>query len=377
MTTTTDTAYALRDDWQQAWQPMIEAIGQDFSGGVTNTAIDAVEQGAIRKYCEPIELGCPLHYEAAVARQHGYRDIVAPVSGIAMTWTHLGLWKLGMPTNYPNAEPNWDSSSRNMGGRGEIRPPAPPTTASTGTDIEIEYFEPVCVGDRLSVSGNQLVSVVPRETRVGRGAFITSKRQVHNQRGELVAQMRNGSYQYVRHERASGLAQPTQPSGPIMAALPPTRPIPAPRTVDWDRQLHFENVQEGDSVPPVVFNLTVFRFVVEAGANRDFNQIHHNTPATQETGAPDIYAGNVFVQGMWERTVRDYIGVAGRFKRTGPFRMNIFNTVGESVITSGSVKRKWIEGGEHLLELEMRSEHSRGVSVGPAPVIVTLPSRGT
>jgi hypothetical protein len=88
-----------------------------------------------------------------------------------------------------------------------------------------------------------------------------------------------------------------------------------------------------------------------------------------------MYANNVFIQGMWERTVREYIGLGGRFKKTGPFRMRIFNNVGETVVTKGTVKRKWVENGEHLVELEIVSEHSRGISVGPGPVVVSLPSR--
>ena len=88
-----------------------------------------------------------------------------------------------------------------------------------------------------------------------------------------------------------------------------------------------------------------------------------------------MYANNVFIQGMWERTVREYIGVAGDIKRVGPFRMNIFNTVGENMVTSGVVKRKYQEGGENLLELEIKTEHSKGTSVGPAPVVVRLPTK--
>jgi hypothetical protein len=94
------------------------------------------------------------------------------------------------------------------------------------------------------------------------------------------------------------------------------------------------------------------------------------------SGAPDIYANNIFIQGWWERAVREFIGLRGRFRRTGPLRMRIFNTVGDTATTRGVVKRMWREGGEGVLELEMRTEMSRGVSVGPGPVIVTLPSRG-
>ena len=53
--------------------------------------------------------------------------------------------------------------------------------------------------------------------------------------------------------------------------------------------------------------------------------------------------------------------------------MKIFNVVGETSTTKGRVTRKWEEGGEHLVEIEMWTETPRGVSVGPGPVVVTLP----
>jgi hypothetical protein len=144
---------------------------------------------------------------------------------------------------------------------------------------------------------------------------------------------------------------------------------------DWSKQRYWEDIKEGDDVPPVTVNLTVQRMIMLAGANRDFAQIHHNSRVAQAQGAPEMYINNGSVQGIWERTVREFIGLDGGIKKVGPFRMRIFNTVGESVVTRGKVKRKWQEGGQHLVELEIWSEHSKGVSVGPAPVHVTLPSK--
>lgn len=144
---------------------------------------------------------------------------------------------------------------------------------------------------------------------------------------------------------------------------------------DWTSQRHWEDVNEQDEVPPVAFPISVYRLVVEAGANRDFNSIHHNTEFARATGASEMYANNIFIQGMWERTVREYIGLAGVIRKVGPFRMRIFNTVGETVLTRGRVRRKWQEDGTHLVELEIWSENSKGISVGPGPVVVSLPSR--
>lgn len=144
---------------------------------------------------------------------------------------------------------------------------------------------------------------------------------------------------------------------------------------DWSKQLYWEDVKEGDQVPPVTFNLTVWRLVVQAGGNRDFAPIHHDTVVAHAQGAPEMYANNVFCQSMWERTVREWIGLDGRIRKVGPFRMRIFNTVGEAAVTSGVVKRTWQENGENLVEVEMQTVHSKGVSVGPGPVVVTLPSK--
>ena len=47
----------------------------------------------------------------------------------------------------------------------------------------------------------------------------------------------------------------------------------------------------------------------------------------------------------------------------------------DTVVVNGRVKRKWREGKDALLEIEMWSENSKGVSVGPGSMIVTLPSR--
>ena len=145
---------------------------------------------------------------------------------------------------------------------------------------------------------------------------------------------------------------------------------------DWTRQRTWDEVSEGDELDPVEIPITVHRLVVEAGANRDFSPVHYNSNVAHAWGAPAMFANSIFIQGWWERAVREYIGLAGRVRRVGPMRMGVFNTVGETVVTSGVVRRVWDEDGDRLVELEMRSEISRGVSVGPGPVVVSLPTRG-
>ncbi|CAB3972683.1 hypothetical protein LGN19_35515 [Burkholderia sp. AU30198] len=139
-------------------------------------------------------------------------------------------------------------------------------------------------------------------------------------------------------------------------------------------QLYWEDVIEGEALDSIAFPLTVYRLVMAAGANRDFNSIHHNSEVARATGAPEMYANNFLLQGMWERTVRQYIGEAGAILRLSGFRMRLFNTVGDTVVVKGRVARKWLEGAG-FVELEMWSENSRGTSVGPGRIVAVLPTR--
>ena len=138
-------------------------------------------------------------------------------------------------------------------------------------------------------------------------------------------------------------------------------------------QRFWQDVTIGDALGPLAFPLPVYRLIVAAGANRDFNSIHHNSEYARASGAPDMYAGTLFLQGMWERAIRDYIGLAGALRRIAGFRMNSFNCAGDTVVVKGLVERKWSERGTGFVEIRMWSENGGRVSVGPGLVTVSLP----
>lgn len=190
-----DTGWAERDDWQSAWQPVIDAIGQDFSDGAVRVAAYTIEEGLVHRFLEPLEFDCPLHYDEAAAKAHGYPGIIAPYSGLA-TWVSMGVWNPGDEPVYTSAERNAQPRPRAASGAG--RPlPAPPTTAAFATDVEYEYIRPFVVGDRLTQRGRKLLSCLPRQTSVGRGAFMIFESEVRNQKDELIAIARMGTYSYV------------------------------------------------------------------------------------------------------------------------------------------------------------------------------------
>lgn len=139
----------------------------------------------------------------------------------------------------------------------------------------------------------------------------------------------------------------------------------------------YEDVREGEPVEPVEFPLSVYRLVMAAGANRDFNSIHHNSEYARLTGAREMYANTIFLLGMWERTVRSFIGNAGTIRSIAGFRMRSFNFAGETTRVSGQVIAKRIEDGAGLVEFQLQSHSASTLTVGPGTVLATMPLRRT
>lgn len=187
----------MDDDWKAAWQPMVDAMGQDFSDGQVMEGADEISAATVRRYLEPLEFDCPLHYDAAVAREYGYETIVAPATSI-QTFSLPPMWRPGQ-TIFKSAERNAQPDTGTLAG---LRTPIePPTTGYFATDYEVEYLVPVLVGDRLRRRGAKLVACLPKETKVGRGAFLTWEVNFINQRNEIVARAKTTWLRYNPIER--------------------------------------------------------------------------------------------------------------------------------------------------------------------------------
>ncbi|MCK9541738.1 MAG: hypothetical protein M0R03_06880 [Novosphingobium sp.] len=139
------------------------------------------------------------------------------------------------------------------------------------------------------------------------------------------------------------------------------------------KQRTWAEARPGDTLGPLEFPLPVYRLVVAAASNRDFNSIHHNSEFARASGAPDMYANTLFLQGMWERALRNYMGLAGTLRKISGFRMNSFNCAGDTVVVKGEVVRVWREGDTGFAEVRMWSENKGKISVGPGLATITLP----
>lgn len=137
--------------------------------------------------------------------------------------------------------------------------------------------------------------------------------------------------------------------------------------------LAFEDVREGAALPPFTVALTLQRLVMEAAANRDFAPIHHDRDIAKATGAPDAYANTMLVQAMFEATVRQWMGLAGRLRKL-TFNMRSFAPSGAMLSGHGrvAVTRGSPDGGG-LVDLEVWTE-SGGAQAAVGTATVWLPA---
>lgn len=180
------------DEWERAWRPVLAAVGNEVApAGDPGTEI--VEAETIRRWCEPLEFDCPLHHDAAVAQAHGHGDVVAPYTAVS-TYAMTPLWSPGTPPLFREAGPNAQPARAPLGFI-EL-PGAPATTGFFATDVEYSYTRPPRAGDRLRRGPRILTSCIPKQTTVGRGAFVTIAYAINDQHGEVVARCQTTFYYY-------------------------------------------------------------------------------------------------------------------------------------------------------------------------------------
>ncbi|HZT05626.1 MAG TPA: MaoC family dehydratase N-terminal domain-containing protein [Chloroflexota bacterium] len=324
--------------------------------------LEEVSRNDIRRKLEVYCFDCPLHYDDAVAQAHGYRMIVAP---LAMTplWALPPYWVPGEPPPFAPGRPERNGS----------RHSAVPSPFSKGFNAasEWESFEPLYPGDRLRVV-TKLVKIDPKETRVGNGAFLTHETGIYKRTGELVLVSRSTQYRYDPHEERVQEAR----SAPV--EQPPTtmQPQESSPDVDWSRQTYFEDVAVGQEIPPYHIWLNYQRIVMSVAADRMFGSIHHNRELARAAGLDDIIFNTRGYEMVFEITLRRWMGLDGRIKKMGPFRMVKNSHPGDTLTGRARVVDKELRDGAGIVQLEIGVDNPRAEAArGSATVALPLRSR--
>ncbi len=336
----------------------VEDLEQYLGKESTFDGVDEVSRNDIRRKLEVYCFDCPLHYEEQVAQAHGFRTVIAPSAMIPL-WSLTPYWSPGEPPPWGPGLPERTGSRRS-----EM-----PTPFSKGFNAAAEWegYEPVYPGDRLTAT-TKLIKIEPKTTRVGVGVFLTNETRMFKQTGELVLISRNTGYRYDPHLDRVEAAQ-AAPIEPKPAADQPGESGP----VDWSEQIKFGEVKVGDQIPPYHLWLNYQRLVMSVAVDRMFGSIHHNRELARKAGLDDVIFNTRGYEMLFEITLRRWMGLDGRIRKMGPFRMVKNSHPGDTLTVRAKITSKEIVDGQGMVSLEIgvdnpRDEAARGVTKVSLPV---------
>lgn len=171
---------------------MIARIGSDLTNGEVTWGADPIERSAVRRYLEPLEFDCALHYHPDVARAHGFADVIAPYTSV-ITFVIPPTW---VPGQHVFTSDDRDAQPAVSAIDGSPLGVASHITGFFATDMELDFMRPPVVGERLGRRGSILTACVPKWISVGRGAFLTLESEILNEQLEVIARMRNTVFAY-------------------------------------------------------------------------------------------------------------------------------------------------------------------------------------
>lgn len=275
---------------------------------------------------------------------------------------------------------------------------------------EIEYFQPIHVGDRLTVKTFLKDVIVKRSEFAGRTVHRITETQHWNQDGIMVA-INRGLVISGGREQTAGQRKKYADLERARYTDDDINRIEA----DYEKEIvrgstprYWEDVQEGEEITPVVkgpltvtdciaYKIGTGNFGFITGAHRAAYENRKRHPAAwpvNEYGVPDVVERVHWEDALAIRTgnplgaydygaqricwlhhlMTNWVGDDG-FLRKLSGQLRAFNYMGDTTWCKGKVLRKYREGQENLVECEIWCEDQRGRTTGLGQAVASLPSR--
>ena len=122
------------------------------------------------------------------------------------------------------------------------------------------------------------------------------------------------------------------------------------------QSLRWEDVEEGQELPELVFPVTVTTLAKDVAGTRDIYPIHHDREFAAANGARDIFLNTMWYQGLLGRYATDWGGVES-FPRKLGFDMRGTNCPGDTLTVRGTVTDKYEADGQKLVDLDIRIDN--------------------
>ena len=152
------------------------------------------------------------------------------------------------------------------------------------------------------------------------------------------------------------------------------------------KQLFYDAISVGQSLPVLVKHPTTRQLVMFAGAAEEFYEAHYDKDFAISQGLPGVMVHGMLMTSFLGQLVTDWMGDEGTLKKFScqyraidwPRQMKTQPDPedGETWLVKGKVTKKYQEGNEHLVDCEIWVQNGKGEITTPGKATVALPSRG-
>jgi len=276
-----------------------------------------------------------------------------------------------------------------------------------GTDWQ--FFRPVVQNERIALRTWMDAVEEKSSNMAGTKLAVYFSTVFHNQNNEVLAHARSLTFRMergaTRERNTQGKFEPAVWSPEQLRDIEDAYAKEAPRGAT---KRYWEDVNVGDTLEPVTKGPLCMSDMIAfyAGAMvaptpahglaiKDFRRhpnwwfrnpengglepiirVHENIQAAQAAGVPAPYDVGVQRQSWLIHLITNWMGDDAFLVRNNA-SYTAFNFFGDVTVFGGEVTRKFEEGGQHLVELQVRGTNQRGVVSIPGSAIVALPTRAS
>jgi acyl dehydratase len=140
------------------------------------------------------------------------------------------------------------------------------------------------------------------------------------------------------------------------------------------KEVFSEDINVGDKMPELVKDpITETQLVMYAGASGDFNPVHTVHSFGEKVGFGGVIGHGMLSMAMVGQALTDWLGNKALKKFGVSFRAV---TKPKDVITvKGTVTKKYTEGGNNLIDIDLLAENQRGEPVVVGNATAVLPKK--
>jgi acyl dehydratase len=139
-------------------------------------------------------------------------------------------------------------------------------------------------------------------------------------------------------------------------------------------QTYWDDIEEGAEIALENEEMSSQRLVVWAAASGDFYQIHYDDGFAKNNQLPDIIVHGALKGMLIGRLLDEWTGSDGRIVNWGVSYRGM-DPAREPLRVWGTVTKKYEEGGEGLIDLDVGVAQADGTQTTPGTATVALPKK--